>query len=559
MAAGHYLAAAAGHRILLEGGNAIDAAACASFALTVIEPHLGGLAGEVPILIHSARDDRVVAISGQGPAPALMTIEHFQTLGFERVPGDGLLPATVPALVDAWIVALQQFGSRSLRDLLAPAIELAEEGWPVQRGLVKTIAANQERFRSEWPTSAAVFLPGGAAPRAGDRLRNPDLGGALRQLVDAEAAANGSREEKLEAARLAFYAGPIAEAIDEHARAHGGLLRLADLRGYRGRVETPLSVPYRETQVYKCPTWTQGAVFLQQLRLLEGFDLRALGHNTPDYLHTWLEANKLAFADREVYYGDPDHAQVPLERLLSTEYAAGRRALIDPARASELLRPGGREPFRVEDLTDLDLPPGVGEPSAFIGDTTHVDAGDRWGNLVAATPSGGWISASPLIDGLGFPLGTRGQMVSLDPDHPNALAPGKRPRATLTPSLAYRGGRPWLAFGTPGGDMQDQWTLQFFLNVVEFGMDLQAAIDAPTVHSLHAPASFFPRGAQPRGVSAESRIPRQVLDALRARGHQVDVPGAWEHGRVQAVAREPGGFLCGAASPRRETGYVVGW
>jgi gamma-glutamyltranspeptidase / glutathione hydrolase len=565
VAAGHYLAAAAGHRVFLGGGNAIDAAAAASFALTVVEPHLNGLAGEVPILIHSAREGRVVAISGQGPAPALMTIEHMKTLGLDRVPGDGLLPATVPALVDAWIVALRHYGSRPLAEVLEPAIELAERGWAAQHTLVNALRANATRFREEWPETARVFLPGGEVPAVGSRVCNPDLGKTLRRLAEAAAAAE-TREAGLEAAHRAFYRGDLAEAMDRHARGavkdvsggvHEGLLRKSDLASYRGRVEEPLSVHYRETQVFKCPTWTQGAVFLQQLRLLEHFDLRSKGHNSADTLHALIECAKLAFADREVYYGDPEFADVPLDRLLSVDYAARRAALVDAAQANALLRPGDRPATAVMNVTDI-LGPGIGEPSAIYGDTTHVDTADAEGNLVAATPSGGWIVSSPLIPGLGFPLGTRGQMVSLDPAHPNALHPGKRPRATLTPSLAYRDGKPWMAFGTPGGDMQDQWTLQFFLNVVEFGMPLQEALDAPTVHTRHFPASFYPRAAVPLRVSAEGRISAEVLDELRRRGHDVVVPGDWEHGRVQAVTWSKDG-LAGAASPRRETAYVMGW
>jgi len=503
-----------------------------------------------------------VAISGQGPAPAALTIERARSLGVgPLLPGEGLLAATVPAFVDAWLLALARYGTRSVARVLAPAIEVAREGWPCQRGLAAVLRRCAGRFGAEWPTSGATFLPGGEPPAPGDRVRNPDLARTLAGLAAAAEAAP-DRAAGVEAARVAFYAGDVARAIDAHARAGGGLLRAEDLAAYRGRVEAPLQVDYRGVTVSKCATWTQGAVFLQQLRLLEGFDLRAMGHNTADYLHTWLECAKLAFADREVAYGDPDRADVPLERLLSPEYAAERRARVDPARASDLLRPGDRPAYRCAGAAGAPPdggPAGGGEPSAFMGDTTHVDAADRFGNLVAATPSGGWLSSSPVVDGLGFPLGTRAQMFSLDPGHPNALAPGKRPRSTLSPSLAHRDGRAWLAFGTPGGDMQDQWTLQAFLNVVEFGMDLQAALDAPTVHTLHAPASFHPRAARPGVASAEGRIDPAVLAELRRRGHAVEVPGDWEHGRAQIVAREADGWLAGAVSPRRETGYAVGW
>lgn len=530
VAAGHYLAAAAGFKIFLRGGNAIDAAAAASFAMTVIEPHLNGIAGEAPILIYSARDQRVFAVSGQGVAPREMTPDKFKDL----IPGEGVTAATVPALVDAWLLALREFGQLPLPEILAPALSLAEDGWPAQPGLVQCIEQYREKFEKQWPTTAAVFLP---APRVGQRIRNPGLARLFKGMLAAAAAAR-DRLEGLEAARRYFYEGPVAEAIDRHSKALGGYLRAEDLARYRGHLEDPVSTTYRDTTVFKCGPWTQGPVFLQTLNLLEGYDLP----KRRDYLHLLIEAMKLAFADREYYYGDG----ADITKLLSKEYAAQRRQLIAES-ASELICPGGKMPVRVTS---------VGQIKG--GDTTHVDAADRYGNLVAATPSGGWIYSSPVVEDWGFPLGTRGQMFSLDPRHPNALAPGKRPRTTLTPTIAFRGGRPWLAFGTPGGDQQEQWTLQFFLNVVDFGMNLQEAIDAPTVHTTHFPSSFWPRAAQPRKVFVEGRISAERVEDLRRRGHDVEVLGDWENGRVTAVALEEQ-CLAGAASPRKETAYVMGW
>jgi len=341
--------------------------------------------------------------------------------------------------------------------------------------------------------------------------------------------------------------------VDDSGRAHAGLLTVEDFADFGAQgtsVEDPVRVEYHGVEVLKCGPWSQGPVFLQQLKLLEGFDLQALGHNTAEYLHTYLEATKLAFADRERYYGDPEFVGVPLGLLLSEDYTAERRELIDPRHASRELRPGA---LSVAGAASN------GHPWPVVtGDTTHVDAVDRWGNLFSATPSGGWIGSSPVVEGLGFPLGTRGQMFYLDERHANALVPRKRPRTTLTPSLALRGGEPWLAFGTPGGDQQDQWTLQFFLNVVDFGMELQEALDAPTVQSTHFPGSFYPHQAHPAGVRAESRIAAEVLDELRARGHDVGVDGPWSHGQVTAVARETNGVLSGAASPRGRVAYVMG-
>jgi gamma-glutamyltranspeptidase/glutathione hydrolase len=376
----------------------------------------------------------------------------------------------------------------------------------------------------------------------------------------------GLRESDREAAIQAsvdyFYRGPVAQQAvafsssqafpDATGESHRGLHALEDWAEYGAsgtRVEEPVSATYRGVTVQKCGPWSQGPVLLQQLKLLEGFDLSELGHNTADYLHVYLECAKLAFADRERYYGDPAFASVPLERLLSDEYAAERRRLIDQDQACNELRPGSIAPEAV----------GAAAWPVVTGDTTHVDAVDRWGNLFAATPSGGWIGSSPVVEGLGFPLGTRGQMFSLDPEHPNALAPRKRPRTTLSPSLAVRDGVGWLAFGTPGGDQQDQWTLQFLLNVVDFGMDLQEALDAPTVHTVHMPGSFYPRGADPGACRIESRVPAEVRAELESRGHRVHVDGPWSHGQVTCVAYDASsGVLSAAASPRGRVAYAMG-
>jgi gamma-glutamyltranspeptidase / glutathione hydrolase len=571
---GHYLAAHAGMRMLEAGGNAIDAGVAAGFALNVLEPHNCGIAGEAPILIHHARSGRTVAISGQGTAPAAMTLEALRAKGIRLIPGDGLLGATVPAAPDAWITALEQFGTLPLATVLAPALELAEEGFALNPNLCKSIANSEKRFREEWPGSADIYLPEGHAPKPGDRLRQADWARSMRHLVTAEQQAAGrGRSAGLQAARDAFYRGPIAERIaafvretpvrDASGTAQTGFLAYEDLANYRSRVEAPVSIDYRGLQVHKCGPWNQGPVFLQQLALLQGYDLKAMGPNTTDYIHTVVECAKLAFADREFYYGDPEFVKVPLDRLLSHGYAEERCRLVDPAHASLALRPGnaGPRPSRLI-LGDLEIDASLPtHADGYVGDTTHLDVVDAEGNLMAATVSGAWIPSSPVVPGLGFPLGTRGQMFSLDPEHPNVVQPGKRPRTTLTPSLVTRGGQPWLAFGTPGGDQQDQWTLQFFLNVVEFGMDLQAAIDAPTFHSLHFPSSFYPRAQYPGRLVVENRIPPETRAALEARGHEIVVIDDWgQGGRVMGVAWDGAtGFLRGAASPRNETAYTAGW
>jgi gamma-glutamyltranspeptidase/glutathione hydrolase len=561
--AGHYLAAGAGMRTLQAGGNAIDAGVTMGFCLAVLEPHLNGIAGESPMLIHHAASGKTVAINGQGTAPAAATLDWFNRAGIRLIPGDGLLGATVPSQVDNWITALAGFGTLPLEAVLAPAIELARDGFPMYFGLRRCILANQQRYREEWPGSAALYLPNDQVPEWGDRFVNPDWAATFEQLVRAEKEAAGrGRSAGLEAARAVFYQGPIAERIaafcrdhrfpDASGGSHRGLLAYDDLAEFSAQIEDPATVNYRGLDVYKCGPWCQGPVFLQQLTLLEGYDLAEMGHNSPEFIHTWVECAKLAFADREFYYGDPGFVEVPMGRLLSKEYAAERRKLVDPAQASLLLRPGNAGP---RPLTLV-----LGDERSYAGDTTHLDAVDAEGNMIAATPSGGWIPSSPVIPGLGFPLGTRGQMFSLDPAHPNALQAGKRPRTTLTPSLVTREGKPWMVFGTPGGDQQDQWTVQFFLNVVDFGMSIQQALDAPTFHTQHFPSSFYPRAQHPGRLVLEGRIPEAVCSELARRGHEVQVSGDWSHGRVLAIRYDAGrGLIYGGASPRAETGYALAW
>jgi gamma-glutamyltranspeptidase/glutathione hydrolase len=553
VAAGHYLAASAGYRVMLDGGNAVDAAAGAAFALAVVEPHLNGLAGEVPIILRPAASKKPVVISGQGVAPRRLTLDSVRGLG--RIPGDGLLPATVPALVDAWRVALEEFGRLTPDRVLGPAIELAEKGWPVQKSLSAIIDLTRERMQKEWPTSARTFLIGGRAPREGEILKNPGLAKVLRKL----ASGKGSRKQKLSHLRRAFYEGPIARSIEKHCgkafrdasgSAHRGMITAEDLAAHRTTIEEPLTMSFQGYRVFKASYWSQGPVFLQMLAILDGLDLRKMGHNSADYLHTWVEAAKLAYADREAHYGDPRFAKVAAH-LLTAEYAKRQRESINPERAGS-----GRLPAL--EAVESKRGSGLGDPTSLTGgDTTHLDAVDREGNIVSATQSGAWLYSSPVVEGLGFPLGTRGQMFSLEEGHPNVLAPGKRPRTTLTPSMAVDGGGRWIAFGTPGGDQQDQWTHQFFLNVAVFGMNLQEAIDQPTVHTKHFPDSFYPREAQPMSVFAEERIAPEVREELKRRGHDVKLSGPWDHGRVQAVSTD-GKALQGAASPRKETAYVMG-
>ncbi len=580
---GHYLATAAGFRIMEQGGNAIDAAAAMCFCLNLLEPQSNGIGGEVPTLIYSAKERKAFAVCGLGWSPEAFTIEWCREHGIDLIPGDGYLPVCVPAVVDTWATAVARFGTMSLLQVLRPAIELAENGFPVYQGLHNTIAANLLKYTELYPSTGAIYCPDGRAPEVGQVLRNPDWARTLELMCRAEAAAqHRGRVAGIEAARDVFYKGEIAERIvdyignnpveDASGIAHAGLLSYEDVAGWHATVEPPVSVNYRGVDVHKCSSWTQGPVFLQQLTLLEGFDLPALGHNSADYVHTWIECAKLAFADREAYYGDPLFDDVPFDVLLSKEYAAARRDLIG-AQASLTMRPGAagngvpdyatfdvvednRRALDVEGRAIRDL--GLGH--AHVSDTTHLDAVDREGNMVAATPSGGWLGSSPVVPGLGFPMGTRGQMFYLNPQRPNALEPRKRPRATLTPTLVTRDGEPFMVFGTPGGDCQDQWTLQFFLNYVDFEMNIQEALDAPTVHSAHFPSSFYPRVAYPGQVVAEGRISPQVVAELERRGHEVVVAGDWANGKVMGIRYDGArGVIRGGVSPRWQIGYALGW
>jgi gamma-glutamyltranspeptidase/glutathione hydrolase len=569
VSSGHYLATEIGLDMLKRGGNAADAAAATGLALAVLQPHEHGIGGEAPVLIYSTRQQRVFALSGHGVAPRAASLQHYSRLGLSLVPGDGFLPALVPPAFATWILLLERFGTMRLCEVLAPAIDLAAAGFPMYQRLCEVIAGAAERFRQEWPSSASKFLVAGEPPALGTLWKQPHWADTFARLAAADRS-ESTREAGLRRARTIFYEGEMAEAMvgflqstpvrDASGEEHAGLLTREDFASFQATVEEPVSTTYGDLEVFKCSTWTQGPVMLQSLNLLSGYDLSAMGHNSADYIHIVVECMKLAYADREFYYGDPAFVDVPLARLLSQEYAAGRRGLVDSRRASLELRPDGFAPISAASVLDVHLPFANAAGHGDCGDTTKLEVIDRDGNMVSVTPSGGWLQSSPVVPGLGFPLGTRGQMFSLVPGHPNCLAPGKRPRTTLTPSLALRQGAPYLSFGSPGGDAQDQWALQFLLNVVEFGMSLQEAVEAPTFWSQHWPASFYPRDAQPGGLTVEGRIAESVRDELEARGHRVTVAKDWGGGNTLAAAIEPGtGVLHAAASPRYDPAYACGW
>jgi gamma-glutamyltranspeptidase/glutathione hydrolase len=582
VAATHWLAAQAGMTMLDRGGNAFDAATAAGMVLQVVEPHLNGPGGDVPILLHDGGTGAVKVICGQGPMPQSATIEHFRKQDLDRIPGSGLLAACVPGAFGAWMRLLKEFGRLRLTDVMEPAIAYASGGYPVLPKAAEMIGTLAPLFRDEWEESGRTYLPGGLVPEAGSRLRNPVLAETFRRILKEAEATTKDREGQIEGAERAFYEGFVAEAIDRFVttsepidatgRRNRGLLSGQDMASWRASLEEPASLEYRGHTAHKPGPWSQGPVFLQQLRLLEGFDLAAMGVAGPDYVHTVVEAAKLAFADREAWYGDPDFVDVPLDVLLSAEYADERRALIGPD-ASGTLRPGaarGRSgwvppldgametqhgPAWMAQLSDG--VPAVLRLTEAKGDTCCVTATDREGNMVAATPSGGWLKSSPVVPGLGFPLGTRGQMAWLIEESNNALAPGKRPRTTLSPTLVTRDGRPYLAFGTPGGDQQDQWTLTFFLNHVEFGQAPQAAVEARAFHTDHVPSSFTPRRARPRSLVIEPGSDASVVEELRRRGHCVDVAAPFSLGKVCATGLRADGVILAAASPRGAQAYAV--
>ena len=547
VASTHWLASAAGMAVLECGGNAFDAAVAAGFTLQVVEPHLNGPGGDLPVILYDARSDDVAVICGQGPAPQAATIDAFRERGLDLISGTGLLPAVVPGAFGGWLLLLERYGTWRLEDVLAYAIGFADGGFPVVPRITHAIRQVEDVFRNEWPSSAEVFLP---APEPGTLFRSPGIAATYNRIL--EEARGGTREQELARARDAWYRGFVAEAVDAFVAEQDGFLSGDDMARWEASVEQPVSRDYRNYTVFKTGPWGQGPVFLQQLALLEGFDVASA--SPAEFVHTVVECAKLAFADREAWYGDPDFVEVPLDHLLSTEYADERRALVGETASGEL-RPGGDAARLPEPVTGA-ATAGVGEPTR-AGDTCHVDVVDRWGNLVSATPSGGWLWSSPVVPQLGFPLGTRAQMFWLEEGLPNSLEPGKRPRTTLSPSLAFRGGDPYIAFGTPGGDQQDQWSLNVFLQHVDRGLDLQAAIDAPNFDTNHFPSSFYPRESTPRQIEVEARFGEDVIAELRERGHDVEVTDDWSLGRVSAVAREDG-LLKAGANARGMQGYAVG-
>lgn len=579
----HWLATASGMAMLEKGGNAFDACVAAGFVLQIVEPHLVGPGGDLPVIFWSAENQKVEVLCAQGPAPAAATIQAYKGLGLDLVPGSGLLATVIPGAFDGWMQLLRDHGRLSLREVLAPAIGYARNGHPLLPRVADTIGGVRKLFEADWQTSAAVYLPGGALPKGRALFRNPAVAATYERILREAEGRGGDRVEQIEAARRAWRQGFVAEAVDRFCRTteamdssgrrHRGLLTGQDMATWEAHYEAPARATYHNWEVCKIGPWGQGPVFLQTLKLLEGTDIAGMDPAGADYIHAVTEAMKLAFADREAYYGDPRFSDVPIETLLSAEYATARRQLMT-GQASREIRPGVLPGFERQVQRTLDgirLAGGakhsasVGEPTlqsmvaaARRGDTVHIDVIDAEGNMVSATPSGGWLQSSPVIPDLGFPLNSRAQMFWLEEGLPASLAPGKRPRTTLTPTLAFEDGEPRLVFGTPGGDQQEQWQLALFLRRVHHGLNLQEAIDLPMFHTQHFPSSFYPREARPGHLAVEESFGAGVLADLEARGHELERAPAWTVGRTTAAEKGRDGILRAAATPRLMQAYAAG-
>jgi gamma-glutamyltranspeptidase/glutathione hydrolase len=574
----HWIATAVGMATLEKGGNAFDAGVATAFTLQVVEPHLNGPGGDVPIIVHDVKRGRTEVICGQGPAPAKATIAHYKAEGLEMVPGTGLLAACVPGTFESWMLLLRDYGTMRLRDVLEPAISYASNGFPLVERASATIQTVENLFRKHWPTSAAVYLPNNEVPKPGTIFTNQKMAGTYARILKEAESVGSDRVAQIERARKAWSHGFVAEAIDKFCRTqevmdvsgspHKGVLSADDMAKWAPTIEAPLTYDYGRYTVQKCGVWSQGPVMLQQLALLKGFQLDGLDPTGPEFIHLQIECAKLAYADREKFYGDPKFNEIPIQTLLSDAYNDERRKLISE-KASHDFIPGSVEGFgavvklrRAEGHREAVGAMGAGEPTVgrfgeVRGDTVHFDIIDTAGNMISATPSGGWLQSSPVIPDIGFCLGSRAQMFWLEENHPASLAPGKRPRTTLSPTMALRDGEPYLAWGSPGGDQQDQWITQFFLRHAHCKMNLQEAIDAPAWHSEHFPISFWPRTARPGVLVVENRVPKASRDELARRGHVVETGPDWSEGRLTAASRV-GKRRRAAANPRGMQGYAAG-
>ncbi len=562
VAGGRNFSVAAGLRMLERGGNAVDAGVAAVFAASVVEISHFGFGGECPLMIYDAKTKKVVVVNGQGPAPKAASPDLFKAKG--KVDANGPLAATVPAVMDSLAIALAEYGTMRLEEVMAPAIAYAD-GFPMY-AFLRGYLVRERKATEKWEWSGKTYYPDGRIPEVGEIFRQPNLAKTLREIVAAERAAfekTRDRKAAIQAGRDAFYKGPIARRIAEADRAAGGVLAYDDLAGFHGRVEEPVKTTFHGYDIFKAGPWDQGPVLLQTFNILAGIDLAAMGPGSADAIHAMHEAIKLAYDDRNAYYGDPDFVKVPLKGLLSADYAAARRRLIGPEAFLEH-RPG--DPFAFDPDVKAPAvryaPHSQGEaPRAEKGDTTCVDAVDADGNLFSATPTSGWLLGGAFIAGdTGVPLSNRMQIFDLDPASPNVLAGGKRPRTTLTPTILVKDGKPYLAISTPGGDSQDQQIANVLLNLIVFKMGLQEAIEFPRINSLHPFSSFDDHKSEPGVLEIESRIPAATLEELKRRGHKLKVlaPYGMPTGVVAVGVDPQTGTLRGGADVRRER-TIFGW
>ena len=573
---GHWLATAAGYRILEQGGNAIDAGVAAGIVLGTVLPHWVSFGGVAPMIIHRADKEETVSIDGLGRWPSGANIEHFKTHSGGEI-RSGVLQCITPGAPRAYLTALMRFGTMSFEKIVTPALELAETGFPTSISLKETLeigTAQTTAFELRtgsgtqgtegnihtWPSTNSIFMPNGTVPEIGQVIFQKDLAKTFLRLIAVERSkAKEGREAALEATMDFFYKGDIAKEITDFIQSEGGLLNMADMEAYRVLIETPTKGHFRDTEIMTCGPWSQGPVNIQTLQILESFDLKSMGHNSADYLHAIIEALKLSFADREAFYGDPDFVDVPIEGLISKDYAAMRYQSINMMNAvPEMPLAGDPWPYQGDNSRAIPQTPGPRD-GPIQPDTSYACTVDRWGNAFSVTPSDG-IYGAPIIPGLGMIASARGSQSWLDPKHPSALEPGKRPRLTPNPAMAFKNGQFWMAYGTPGGDTQCQSMVQSLINMVEFGMNPQEAIEAPRIATFSFPSSFWPHSYYPGQAAAEARIEADVIENLRTRGHKIDVWEEWT-GRVGNVCAiqidRDKGIIVGAADARRE-GYAMG-
>lgn len=564
VAGGQPLVAEAGMRMLHKGGNAIDAGVAATLAGSVIEFSHFAFGGEVPVIIKMAGKPQPITINGQGQAPKLATIEFFEQQRKDPskpavIPSTGPTAATVPGVLDAMIVALQNYGTMKLSDVMQPAIELAD-GFPIDELRVQYIKNTRPAYEA-WKDTTDIFLPNGEVPKVGDIFVQKNLARTLRELVEVEKKnARRGRVAAMEAVRDYFYRGPLAKRYCDAIEKAGGLMRAGDLAAFRADIDQPTKVSFHGYEVYKVGFWSQGPAMLEALNLLETYDLKAMGHNSPDYVHTITESIKLAFADRDRYYADPRFVKVPGAELLSKEYADVRRTLIDPKSASLEQRPG--DPLNkkaVAQLIGFNLPQ-VDIPEAERAhDTTCVNVIDSAGNVFSATPSGAWLPAFVAGD-TGIPISSRLQSALLQRGHPNELKGGKRPRITLSPTLVMKDGQPFAALSTPGGDNQDQALMQVLFNIIEFGMNPQQAVEAARFETRHFVSSFSDHTFSPGSMTLEKRMGEALAAEMKRRGHKVEISDDFAPSAAPTIVIfDPKTKLIQAGADARRGRYAMGW